>query len=48
MPAIYPLAIELLAREIVSDVRIALRTFLFRVGVKQDIIDMTSIDGSSS
>ncbi|KXN90258.1 Protein transport protein SEC7 [Leucoagaricus sp. SymC.cos] len=44
IPAIYPLAIDLLAREIAPDVRVALRTFLLRVGLKQGIIDKTSID----
>lgn len=41
MPAIYPLAIELLTRELAPDVRIALRTYLIRVGIKQGIIDKT-------
>jgi brefeldin A-inhibited guanine nucleotide-exchange protein len=48
MPAIYPLAIELLAREIAPDIRVALRTFLQRVGLKQGIIDKTSIENSSA
>ncbi|KAJ3571428.1 hypothetical protein NP233_g3767 [Leucocoprinus birnbaumii] len=46
MPAIYPLAIELLAREIAPDVRVALRTFLIRVGIKQGIIDKSTLDSS--
>ncbi|KAF5364253.1 hypothetical protein D9756_000655 [Leucocoprinus leucothites] len=46
MPAIYPLAIELLVREIAPDVRIALRSFLVRVGIKQGIIDKTTLDSS--
>lgn len=41
MPAIYPLAIDLLAREIAPDIRVALRTFLVRVGLTQGIIDST-------
>lgn len=44
MPAIYPLATDLLAREIAPDIRVALRTFLLRVGLKQGIIDKTSIE----
>jgi brefeldin A-inhibited guanine nucleotide-exchange protein len=42
MPAIYPLAIELLTRELAPDVRIALRTYLVRVGLTQGIIEKTA------
>lgn len=43
MPAIYPLATELLARELAPDVRVALRTYLIRVGLAQGIIDNASV-----
>ncbi|KAF9462613.1 hypothetical protein BDZ94DRAFT_1260846 [Collybia nuda] len=42
LPAIYPLATELLGREIAPDVRQALKAYFFRVGYAQGIIEPSS------
>ncbi|KAF8639703.1 hypothetical protein AX17_000965 [Amanita inopinata Kibby_2008] len=42
LPAIYPLATELLSRDIAPEVRQALKTYFIRVGYAQGIIERTS------
>ena len=42
LSAIYPLAVELLAREIPPEIRQPLKTYFTRVGLAQRIIDGTS------
>ncbi|KIL70092.1 hypothetical protein M378DRAFT_156145 [Amanita muscaria Koide BX008] len=42
LPAIYPLATELLSRELASEVRLPLKTYFIRVGYAQGIIDRSS------
>jgi brefeldin A-inhibited guanine nucleotide-exchange protein len=39
LPAIYPLVVELLARDVSPEVRLAVRQFFSRVGVSQGIVD---------
>jgi brefeldin A-inhibited guanine nucleotide-exchange protein len=39
VPAIYPLVVELLARDVSPEVRLAVRQFFTRVGVSQGIVD---------
>lgn len=39
LPAIYPLIVELLARDITPEVRLAIHQFFKRVGVSQGLVD---------
>lgn len=41
LPAIYPLAIDLLSREMAAEVRLALKTYFVRVGYAHGIIDVS-------
>jgi brefeldin A-inhibited guanine nucleotide-exchange protein len=44
MPAIYPRATELLARDMAPEIRQGLQSFFIRVGVLNHILDANSLD----
>ena len=45
MPLIYPLAVDLLARDLAPEVRAALRTLLYRIGVVSGFIRCVRVYG---